>query len=118
VGVPSGATIEVGVVSKLVLWQEVWIDNASEGEYLLVLRALGDGSFELLDPQQHRQIVATLASYEEAADWLNEDEYDLVEGRWPTDVAVERTAGDDGAAAAVAPAAQITGRRPWKPVQP
>ena len=64
-----------------VRWVEAWIDSAS-GEYVLLLREIADGKFQIVDPQKNMQIVMTFASYDDAIHWLNEDEYDLIEGRY------------------------------------
>jgi hypothetical protein len=69
-------------MSTQIRWIEVWVDDSSRGEYLLVLQGLEDGSLEVVDPQEGRQVVATFAGYSAAAHWLREDEYELVEGRW------------------------------------
>ncbi|AGP39907.1 hypothetical protein BE04_17180 [Sorangium cellulosum] len=63
-------------------WVEVWIESSSRGGYLLVLRPGDAGGFELRDPQKGGEAVERFATYEDAVHWLNEDEYDLVEGRW------------------------------------
>jgi hypothetical protein len=66
-------------------WVEVWIDSASEGGYLLVLRPASNGELQVSDPQDGAKAIAAFVSYEDAVHWLNEDEYDLV-GRWnPSD---------------------------------
>lgn len=65
-----------------IIWVEVWIDDAARGDYVLLLRARVDGMLEMMDPQAQRQLIKTFHTYEEAVDWLREDEYDLVEGRW------------------------------------
>jgi hypothetical protein len=62
-------------------WVEVWIDSAS-GDYVLLLRPVEVGGLEIVDPQEGRKVIKRFKSYEEAVHWLNEDEYDLVEGRW------------------------------------
>jgi hypothetical protein len=67
---------------KHLQWVEVWIDSASGGDYVLILRSLADGSLEVIDPQDKSKVVNIFDSYDEATHWLNEDEYDLVEGRW------------------------------------
>ncbi|MGK3995639.1 hypothetical protein [Sorangium sp. So ce1024] len=63
-------------------WVEIWIESSSQGQYLLVLRPCDEGGFELRDPQKGGEIVERFVAYEDAVRWLNEDEYDLVEGRW------------------------------------
>jgi hypothetical protein len=62
-------------------WLEVWIDSASDGDYVLLVKGLAE-RIVIVDPQEGGQEVATFGTYEEALDWLNEDEYDRVEGRW------------------------------------
>lgn len=66
-------------------WIEIWLDSSS-AEYVLVLRQLSNGELELRDPQESWRLVETFATYEDAVHWLNEDEYDLIEGRHATEV--------------------------------
>jgi len=61
-------------------WLEVWIDSASAA-YVLVLRQLKSGELELCDPQESWRKLETFATYDDALHWLNEDEYELIEGR-------------------------------------
>lgn len=68
-------------MSKKIKWAEVWIDSASRGEYVLILR-LVDNYLEVVDPQNQGKVVKTFDDYENAVHWLNEDEYDMIEGRW------------------------------------
>jgi hypothetical protein len=63
-------------------WVEVWLDSPSGGEYVLVVRGFSDGHVEIIDPQKAREQVAVFNHYEDATHWLDEEEYDLVEGRW------------------------------------
>ncbi len=65
-----------------VMWVEVWIDDPSAGGYVLVLRALSDGSLQLIDPQESGRVVEVFSNYEDAVHWLREDEYGQVEGRY------------------------------------
>lgn len=65
-------------------WVEVWIDSAS-GNYFLVLRPTPDGGVEIIDPQEGGRVIERFGNYDDASHWLNEDEYDLVEGRWTRD---------------------------------
>lgn len=65
-----------------VAWVEVWLDDASSGEYVLVLGQNEDGQLRLTDPQKGGDLVRTFDDYAEATAWLNEDEYERVEGRW------------------------------------
>ena len=61
-----------------VKWIEVYADGADLGFYLLTLRALKEGTFELLDPQKGGKVIENFGSYDDAMHWLGEDEYDLV----------------------------------------
>jgi hypothetical protein len=61
-------------------WLEIWLDSSS-AEYLLVLRQLPNGDLELCDPQASWRRIERFATYDDAVHWLNEDEYDLIEGR-------------------------------------
>jgi hypothetical protein len=70
------------MIADAVRWIEVWLDSAAKGDYLLLLRQMASGRLELIDPQRDRELVRVFQSYDEACTWLNEDEYDLVEGRW------------------------------------
>jgi len=61
-------------------WIEVWIDSSS-GEYVLLLRGFEDGRMEVVDPQEQYRVIEAFNDYADATLWMNEDEYDLVEGR-------------------------------------
>jgi len=61
-------------------WVEAWIDSCC-GEYVLLVRE-HNGRIEIIDPQEKGSILECFASYEDALHWLNEDEYDLIEGRY------------------------------------
>lgn len=63
---------------------EVWIDSASL-EYVLILKSSVDGTYEIIDPQEEKRVIQVFTTYEEAALWLREDEYDLVEGRYTSE---------------------------------
>ena len=63
-----------------VKWIQVWADSADLGFYLLTLRAMADGTFELIDPQKGGERVERFSSKQDAVDWLVEDEYQLVGG--------------------------------------
>lgn len=68
-------------------WVEAWIDSSSS-TYVLLVRERLSGDIEIIDPQDRHTCIATFTDYEEALHWLNEDEYDLMEGRWiPLDAA-------------------------------
>jgi hypothetical protein len=61
-------------------WVEAWIDSAA-GEYILIVRER-DGRIEIVDLQKHGSIIQSFDSYDDALHWLNEDEYDRIEGRF------------------------------------
>lgn len=60
---------------------EVWIDPLLSPPYILLLLAESSGNYRVYDPSEGYQVVFTGASYEEAENWLLEDEFELVEGR-------------------------------------
>ena len=66
-------------------WVEAWIDSA-EGAYVLLVRETSVGMIEIVDPLKGNSIIQVFSSYEEALHWLNEDEYDLIEGRYLFDL--------------------------------
>ena len=74
--------------SDEVKWVEVWFDSDLAGDYVLVLRELANGLLELVDPQEGRKVITTFGTYAAAVDWLWEDEYHLVTGRWIYDGSV------------------------------
>ncbi|MCZ8037837.1 MAG: hypothetical protein O9276_06790 [Microcystis sp. LE17-20A] len=60
---------------------EVWIDTLISPPYILLLLAESSGNYRVYDPSEGYQVVFTGASYEEAENWLLEDEFEPVEGR-------------------------------------
>ncbi|MFN6248008.1 hypothetical protein [Microcystis sp.] len=60
---------------------EVWIDPLLSPPYILLLLAESSGNYRVYDPSESYQVVFTGASYEEAENWLLEDEFEPVEGR-------------------------------------
>ena len=58
----------------------MWIDSASKGDYVLILRLVND-YLEVVYLQNPGKIVKSFDDYDEAVYWLNEDEYDIIEGR-------------------------------------
>jgi len=66
-------------------WFEVWY---SQGEDLLptcLLVVIPDKAHRervlVCDPQNNNKVVYSAVSYEQATDWLVEDEYSLIDGR-------------------------------------
>jgi len=64
-------------------WYEVWADESSDIPYLLLLCPNKHNPNELLiiDPKENNSVIQTMASYNEAALWLAEDEYTIIKGR-------------------------------------
>ena len=60
---------------------EVWSDMLLSPPYILLLLAESSGNYCVYDPSEGYQVVFTGASYEEAENWLLEDEFEPVEGR-------------------------------------
>lgn len=60
---------------------EVWIDSMLSPPYLLLLLGDSSGNCQVYDPAEGYKLVFTSASYDEAQNWLLEDEYEPVEGR-------------------------------------
>lgn len=63
-------------------WIEVWVDRDSRGNRLLVARSSASGRCEVVDPQNDWHRVHEFESYEAAYDWLRQEVYEPVEGRW------------------------------------
>jgi len=62
-------------------FSEVWIDPYLSPPYILLLLGDNSGNCCIYDPAQQYKIVYTCQSYQEAENWLLEDEYEPVEGR-------------------------------------
>lgn len=60
---------------------EVWIDPMLSPPYVLLLLSDPSGSCCVCDPAEEYKVVFTSGSYDEAQNWLLEDEYEPVEGR-------------------------------------
>ncbi|RPH91119.1 MAG: hypothetical protein EHM73_04120 [Chroococcales cyanobacterium metabat2.561] len=60
---------------------EVWSDMLLSPPYILLLLAESSGNYRVYDPSEGYQVVFTSSSYEEAENWLLEDEFEPVEGR-------------------------------------
>ncbi|GCL52055.1 hypothetical protein NIES3804_36430 [Microcystis aeruginosa NIES-3804] len=60
---------------------EVWIDPLLSPPYILLLLAESSGNYRVYDPSEGYQVVWHRTSYEEAENWLLEDEFEPVEGR-------------------------------------
>lgn len=59
-------------------WYEVWADEGLAVPYILLLRPVPPGAFEIIDPAEGNRRVLETTDYQEARVWLLEDEYVLV----------------------------------------
>lgn len=64
-------------------WLEVWVCPDAAADHLLVLRSSEDGGCELVDPQNDWNHVQHFDSYESAYYWLDQETYQLLDGRHP-----------------------------------
>lgn len=60
---------------------EVWIDPMQSPPYLLLLLADASGHCRVYDPAECYKSVFSSDNYDDAQNWLLEDEYEPVEGR-------------------------------------
>lgn len=60
---------------------EVWIDPMLSPPYVLLLLNEPSGNCRIYDPAEGYRIIYTSATYDEAQDWLLEDEYEPIAGR-------------------------------------
>jgi hypothetical protein len=58
-------------------WYEVWADEGHAVPCLLILRP-AEGGYEILDPGQGNRQVFRSDNYDEARNWLCEDEFVIV----------------------------------------
>jgi hypothetical protein len=71
-------------LAKLSNWKfiEVWIDPTSDLPYVLMLVGDVDGSYNLYDPTEGYKVVYSAQDYESVKDFLLEDEYEQIRGRY------------------------------------
>jgi hypothetical protein len=62
-------------------FMEVWVDPMLSPPYLLLLLGDSAGSCHVYDPAENYKVVFSSETYDEAQNWLLEDEYEPVEGR-------------------------------------
>ncbi|MEM8545288.1 MAG: hypothetical protein AAGF66_15015 [Cyanobacteria bacterium P01_H01_bin.119] len=60
---------------------EVWIDPMLSPPYILLLLSDLSGNCRIHDPAENYKVVFASPSYDEAQNWLLEDEYEPIEGR-------------------------------------
>jgi len=84
------------------LWFEIWADSVSGVwmPYLLVVRATSLGAFDIhnphsiLDPFAAGELIASFGQYGPVLDWMAEQGYHRVEGRWSDAGPVQGSDGD------------------------
>jgi hypothetical protein len=59
-------------------WVEVWLEEVTP--YFLVLGGVSDSAFEVFDPKEDK-VVHSASAYDDACNWLWEDEFTRVNGR-------------------------------------
>jgi hypothetical protein len=62
-------------------FMEVWVDPMLSPPYLLLLLGNPAGSCHVYDPAESYKLVFSSETYDEAQNWLLEDEYEQIEGR-------------------------------------
>ncbi|GAC1352422.1 MAG: hypothetical protein NVS3B20_09930 [Polyangiales bacterium] len=65
---------------RQILWVEAWIET-TRYSYVLLLQNVEE-RFQIVDPQKNGAIIEVFDSYDDAQNWLHEDEYDQIEGRY------------------------------------
>lgn len=60
---------------------EVWIDPMLSPPYVLLLVSNQAGHCCVYDPAEGYKVIFTSTTYQEAQNWLLEDEYEPIEGR-------------------------------------
>ena len=60
---------------------EVWLDPMLSLPYVLLLLSNQAGHCCVYDPAEGYKVIFTSSTYEEAQNWLLEDEYEPIEGR-------------------------------------
>jgi hypothetical protein len=65
-------------------WQfvEAWIDPTPEIPYVLLLISDEAGRYKIYDPKECYAVIFSSSSYEDAKNFLMEDEYEQVKGRF------------------------------------
>lgn len=64
-------------------WYEVWSCESLDVPYILVLISFSNGEHRVVDPAEKYRVVFTSSSYQEAVDWLCEDEFTAVGRKTP-----------------------------------
>ena len=71
-------------LAKLSNWKfiEMWVDPTHDLPYVLMLVGDVDGSYSLYDPTEGYKVVYSAQDYEAVKDFLLEDEYEQIRGRY------------------------------------
>ncbi|MFM7887257.1 MAG: hypothetical protein ACKPCM_11330, partial [Pseudanabaena sp.] len=75
--------------SPLSSWK-MWVDPSSDLPYVLMLVGDVNGSYTLYDPTEGYQVVYAARDYEEVKDFLLEDEYVQIRGRYQENTDVRK----------------------------
>ena len=62
-------------------FMEVWVDPMLSPPYILLLLGTLSGNCHIYDPADGYKVVFSSETYDQAQNWLLEDEYEPVEGR-------------------------------------
>jgi hypothetical protein len=78
------STTSSPVQSQVPDWKfvETWIDPTSEIPYVLLLIADEAGEYKVYDPKEGYAVIFSSSSYDDAKNFLMEDEYEQVKGRY------------------------------------
>lgn len=79
--------------AEIVNWIEVWTDPSSGGAFLLVVRELSTGIYELINPHMGNRVLERHRTYSSIRSSIA-PEYDLVAGR--TEVGEEPVREENG----------------------
>lgn len=79
--------------AKLSNWKfiEMWVDPSSDLPYVLMLVGDVDGSYTLYDPTGGYQVVYAARDYGAVKDFLLEDEYVQIRGRYQENIEVQKS---------------------------
>ena len=71
-------------LAKLSSWKfiEMWVDPTHDLPYVLMLVGDVDGSYSLYDPTESYKVVYSSQDYKAVKDFLLEDEYEQIRGRY------------------------------------
>jgi len=78
------STTSSPVHSQVSDWKfvEIWIDPTSEIPYVLLLIADEAEEYKIYDPKENYTVIFASSSYDEVKNFLVEDEYEQVRGRY------------------------------------